>query len=71
MELFAENYSYSYIKNVFFCFFRIKNVMISKRMVTKYHGQLLSGQVRLVAIGRRLMVTKRCSWRPIGVANGG
>ena len=29
MELFSENYSYSYIKNGF----RIKNVMISKRMV--------------------------------------
>ena len=29
VELFSENYSYSYIKNGF----RIKNVMISKRMV--------------------------------------
>ena len=31
VELFSENYSYSYIKNGF----RIKNVMIPKRMVNK------------------------------------
>ena len=45
VELFSENYSYSYIKNGF----QIKNVMISKRMVSPVQEiecltQMVTGQ---------------------------